>query len=552
LKASSSRVDEVPSVAAADANVSIRLTDVGKSYKVYDQPFNFLREVLTGRSHHREKEVLRNISLEVRHKEIVGIIGRNGAGKSTLLKIIAGTLTPSTGAVEIGGRVSAILELGTGFNPAFTGRENVVLSALMRGMSEADVLAKFDNIVAFAGLEDVIDEPFHTYSSGMQGRLAFAAATSIDADVIIIDEALSTGDARFTARSLRRIHEICQSGVTALFVSHNSYQVMQMCTRAIWLDNGIVRMDGSPLDVVRAYEYDMQEAIARDRGLMNNESVAAIVPKTAPSVAAVQPSGEKAAVETSGEVALTHNPALRQNGVSARDLTQNPEAAAMPGVANVPEAATAPEVSQGSSSGTFAPYIVPDAPDKTGIRRVNAPTMGDADAALLPVETQSKAYKFSTGEYQILEIAFLDRAGRKTDSFRLGDVLKLRVSYECLLADPPQYSCELAVAFNRTSDFEAVMYFNTSHAHSDDELKHFEMPFRRFVGRKSVIEATIDPIQLRAGEYFVSLGILPNQPEMHEFYEYLHCAFRVCILSNGFDEPAVFYPLVTWTNNTLE
>lgn len=236
---------------------SIRVEGVGKSYNMYDKPFDFMREILTGRSYHRTKDVLHGVTLDIHEKEIVGIIGRNGAGKSTLLKIIAGTLSPTTGKVAVRGRVSAILELGTGFNPAFSGRENVVLSALMRGMSEPEVRAKLDSIIAFSGLEDVIDEPFHTYSSGMQGRLAFAAAVSIDADVIIIDEALSTGDARFAARSLRRIHDICQSGVTALFVSHNSYQVMQLCTRAIWIKDGAVAMDGPPLEVVRAYEHEI-------------------------------------------------------------------------------------------------------------------------------------------------------------------------------------------------------------------------------------------------------------------------------------------------------
>ena len=246
-------------------NVAIRGSGIGKSYKLYDRPLNLLKEVFTGRAQHREKEVLRNISFEINRGEIVGIIGRNGAGKSTLLKIIAGTLTQTRGTVHVNGRVSAILELGTGFNPAYSGRDNVILSALMRGMSEAEVRRKLDSIIEFAGLADVIDEPFHTYSSGMQGRLAFAAAVSVEADVIIIDEALSTGDVRFAARSLRRIHEICQSGITALFVSHNTYQVLQLCSRVIWIHDGRIRMDGVPVEVVRAYEYEMHEEVARDQ-----------------------------------------------------------------------------------------------------------------------------------------------------------------------------------------------------------------------------------------------------------------------------------------------
>jgi len=245
--------------------VAVRLQNVCKAYKMYDRPLDLMKEALTGRPHHRDRPVLSDISMSVAPGEIVGIIGRNGAGKSTLLKIIAGTLTATSGEVKIAGRVSAILELGTGFNPNYSGRDNVILSALMRGMPEPAIRKKFDDVVAFAGLEDVIDEPFHTYSSGMQARLAFAAATAVEADVLIIDEALAVGDARFAARSFRRIQEICKTGVTALFVSHQTYHVMQLCSRAIWIDDGRVRMDGEPIGVVRAYEYDVHEAVARDQ-----------------------------------------------------------------------------------------------------------------------------------------------------------------------------------------------------------------------------------------------------------------------------------------------
>jgi ABC-type polysaccharide/polyol phosphate transport system ATPase subunit len=263
---------------------------------MYDRPIHLLKEAISGRPYHRDKHVLTDISLTIPRGEIVGIIGINGAGKSTLLKIIAGTLAPSQGAVEVDGRVSAILELGTGFNPNYSGRDNVILSALMRGMSEQAVREKFDDIVAFAGLAHVIDEPFHTYSSGMQARLAFAAAVAVEADVLIIDEALAAGDARFTARSLRRIHEICSTGVTALFVSHQTYSVMQLCDRAIWIDGGRIRMDGKPVDVVRAYEYEVHEAIARDQGRMLSPAgdgpVEPAEERRADITSAVQPGGE--------------------------------------------------------------------------------------------------------------------------------------------------------------------------------------------------------------------------------------------------------------------
>jgi ABC-type polysaccharide/polyol phosphate transport system ATPase subunit len=442
--------------------------------------------------------VLSDISMSVAPGEIVGIIGRNGAGKSTLLKIIARTLTATSGEVNIEGRVSAILELGTGFNPNYSGRDNVILSALMRGMPEPAIRKKFDDVVAFAGLEDVIDEPFHTYSSGMQARLAFSAATAVEADVLIIDEALAVGDARFAARSFRRIQEICKTGVTALFVSHQTYHVMQLCSRAIWIDDGRIRMDGEPIGVVRAYEYDVHEAVARDQGRMKDD---------------VSPSNSAEALAANPE---THvEAALPDTGASAEALATHPSA-----VTGSDEATSSSALSSESTSTT---------------------------------DVQAKSTTFSSGEYRIVDISFMDSDGRTTDVFRFGDKLRLRVGYECLLSELPQYSCGLAVAFNRVSDFEAVMYFNSNYPHSDDEARaYFEVAHRKYVGRRGTIEAAINPLQLKAGEYYVSLGILPNRPDAHEFYAYLHCHFRVHILPNGFDEPSVFYPMVSWTNISSE
>jgi hypothetical protein len=189
----------------------------------------------------------------------------------------------------------------------------------------------------------------------------------------------------------------------------------------------------------------------------------------------------------------------------------------------------------------------------------SGPADGDAQAPsvdardLAPVEIRARPRRSSTGRYRMLDAAFLDRSGRPAQSFRFGDRLVMRVAYECLLPGLPEHSCGLAVAFNRTSDFEAVMYFNTVYPHSDDELRgYFDAPFRRYVGRRGVIEAAVDPIQLKAGEYYVSYGILPNRPEAFEFYDYAHCESRVTILPNGFDEPSVFYPIVTWRNGPPE
>jgi ABC-type polysaccharide/polyol phosphate transport system ATPase subunit len=504
-----------PRVAAPATALAIRLEHVRKAYKIYDKSFSFLREVLTGRPCHREKPVLENISLDIRRGEVVGIIGRNGAGKSTLLKLIAGTLAPTDGKITVDGRVSAILELGTGFNPAYSGRDNVIMSALMRGMSEAEVRRKFDAIVAFSGLEDVIDQPFQTYSSGMQARLAFAAAVSVEADVIIIDEALAAGDIRFAARSLRRIREICESGVTALFVSHTTYQVMQLCTRAIWIDNGRIRMDGEPIGVVRAYEYEMQEQIAQDQG--RRSPTPAPVPDNRDEKYSVElpmalPVAEGSAVGTRLTEAPSSGTEPRTNGRNASRRK------AVPKVALEMDSVLAEDDWEESPPGPRA-------------------TAGDGAGERSP----------ATETYRVLDITFLDRAGQSKRAFRFGDQLRMRVVYQYVVSQPPPPPCRLAITFYRAGDFEPVMYFNSNDLPSGRDVHKVPDTAFRPSGR-GVFDAVVDPIQLRADDYYVSVAIASDPPRTGKRYELPQSQTRLTILPNGFDEPCVFYPIVTWRN----
>jgi ABC-type polysaccharide/polyol phosphate transport system ATPase subunit len=242
---------------SASKPARIRVEDVSVTYRTSLERNPTLKSAIRklGRRERiiREIEALKGVSFEVPHGKVMGVVGANGAGKSTLMRAVAGILPPTSGRIEVHGRVSTLLSLGVGFNRKLTGRENVVLGGLAAGLTRAQLREKYDEIVEFAELEDFMDMPMRTYSSGMYGRLAFAVAVTMEPDILIIDEALSVGDARFRRKSFNRMRKLCRQDRTILLVTHALGSVEKLCDEAIWMDKGEMRMWDEPHAVIDAY-----------------------------------------------------------------------------------------------------------------------------------------------------------------------------------------------------------------------------------------------------------------------------------------------------------
>jgi lipopolysaccharide transport system ATP-binding protein len=283
----------------------VRVENLGKAYKQYPSRWSRLIEWLLpfAKARHQQHWALRNINFEVKPGEAMGLIGANGAGKSTLLKLITGTSQPSEGSIQFDGRVAALLELGMGFHPDFTGRQNAIMAGQLQGLEQNEVLSLLPQIEQFAEIGSAIDQPVRTYSSGMQMRLAFSVATAKRPDILIVDEALSVGDAYFQHKSFERIRQFRREGTTLLIVSHDRYAIQSICDRAILLNNGRLAKEGTP-DVV----LDYYNALMADREgeSIRQEQLA---------------SGHVQTISGSAEAVIEHVQLLDENGSAAHDIS---------------------------------------------------------------------------------------------------------------------------------------------------------------------------------------------------------------------------------------
>jgi ABC-type polysaccharide/polyol phosphate transport system ATPase subunit len=511
---------------SAVSDVAIRVRNLVKDFEVYAKPLDLAIEVLTRRQRHRTFRALDDVSFDVGKGQVLGIIGSNGAGKSTLLKIITGVLDATSGSVEVAGRVTAILELGLGFNPDHSGRDNIRLSGLLYGMDSKEIDRKLDAIIDFSGLHPFIDQPVKHYSSGMQARLAFSIATAVDPEILIIDEALAAGDAMFVQKCLRRIRELCSGGRTVLLVSHGTGLLAQLCREVMWLDLGRLKMRGPALTVVQAYDLAAHQGadIASWIEPVEDTSLAGPSPVPAAPQEPTSHDGERTAPASEAVPGSTPAPPLdceAEEGLG--------RAAAQAAEAERKAAMEAEEQREllAAAVATFKP-----------------PTQVEEDLAEAAPSAGTGKNVFRRGPIFIDSVTLLDHHNRPSVQLTTTLPFTLRIDYHCK-GEPPADTLGIAIAVNRLGNLESVMQWFTQMIRPDETWQNYDSaPFRITPMRAGRIELNFPYTPMRQDEYILSVGLLPNQPGNWEFYEYRHLfyPFRVTDGGLGVGAPIYFEP----------
>jgi ABC-type polysaccharide/polyol phosphate transport system ATPase subunit/SAM-dependent methyltransferase len=476
-----------------------------KEFEVYESPLDLALEVLTRRPRHTKFRALNGVSFEVARGEVFGIIGPNGAGKSTLLKIITGVLNATSGTVDIAGRVTAILELGLGFNPEYSGRENVYLSGLLYGMDKAEVDRKIESIISFAVLGEFIDRPVKSYSSGMRARLAFSIATAVDPDILIIDEALAAGDAAFVQKCLRRIRELCSGGRTVLLVSHGTGILAQFCKRVMWIERGEIRMLGPAIQVVQAYDLAAHQSADTASWI-----------ETVDDDLAGAPAEDASMVETSRAASVTDN--------------------GFPG--EMATAASAGGLGLALAERTESPPAVDGAVKASPALRTMFRESGETGRQV-----------FRRGPVFIESVRLFDKQDRPTTHLTLLEPFTLKVKYR-VKGPLPKPTLGIALAVNNKHDLSPVAQFFTHNIRPFETRETYgSAPDRFNAARRGTLTLAFDYVPFRKGEYILSLGLLPNEPATWEFYEYRHFYYPFKVDDAGMDvgAPVLLNPVVTHT-----
>lgn len=475
------------------SDIAISVRNLVKEYEVYTKPVDLALEVLTRRKRHTIFRALDEVSFNVPRGEVLGIIGSNGAGKSTLLKVITGVLEPSSGTVDIKGRVTAILELGLGFNPEYSGRENIYLSGLLYGMNRAEIDSKLEDIIDFSGLEPFIERPVKTYSSGMHSRLAFSIATAVEPDILIIDEALAAGDSAFVQKCLRRIRHLCSGGRTVLLVSHGTGLLAQLCNQVIWMEHGKVRMMGSAISVVQAYDlYAHQQADSASWIETVDDDLGTPKEPEPPLEQRITEDKTGEAVETPGEMVETSGKAVEE-----------PLAALM--------------------------------------TNVNMP-------ALIGTTAELGRQVFRRGPVFIEKVELLDAHGNNTTRLMLLEPFCLKVHYR-LEGPTPDESLGVAIAINNKHDLSPVAQFMTQNIRPYESRETYaDAADRQRPAAQGTLVLNFDHTPFRKGEYILSLGLLPNDPAIWQFYEYRHFYYPFSVDDAGMDvgAPMLLNPVLTY------